>query len=148
MPTRESSGVELRSAHLDGNRPRTHPKHSGRKATKVRAPSAERDECPKVSDALDSDPLGRPGAQGPASAHPEKGRTTPEPKSPCRLLQLPRPISQQGVRRAPHLRQQVSLEHLALALRGSRVGELAITLTAFDSGRTTTADDRSFRWMN
>lgn len=59
MATRDSSGVELPCAHLDGNRPRTHPKHSGRKATKVRAPSAKRDECPKDSDALDSDVLGR-----------------------------------------------------------------------------------------
>jgi hypothetical protein len=59
MATRDSSGVERRRAHLDGNRPRTHPKHSGRKATKVRPPSAERDECPKDSDALDSDVLGR-----------------------------------------------------------------------------------------
>jgi hypothetical protein len=59
MATRDSSGVERRRAHLDGNRPRTHPKHSGRKATKVRPPSAECDECPKDSDALDSDVLGR-----------------------------------------------------------------------------------------
>jgi hypothetical protein len=63
MATRDSSGVERRSAHLDGNRPRTHPKHSGRKATKVRAPSAGRDECPKDSDALDSDVLRRPFAR-------------------------------------------------------------------------------------
>jgi hypothetical protein len=59
MATRDSSGVERRRARLDGNRPRTHPKHSGRKATKVRPPSAERDECPKDSDALDGDVLGR-----------------------------------------------------------------------------------------
>jgi hypothetical protein len=56
MATRDSSGVERRRAHLDGNRPRTHPKHFGRKATKVRP---ARDECPKDSDALDSDVPGR-----------------------------------------------------------------------------------------
>jgi hypothetical protein len=59
MATRDSSGVERRRAHPDGNRPRTHPKHSGRKATKVRPPSAKRDEGPKDSDALESDALGR-----------------------------------------------------------------------------------------
>lgn len=59
MATHDSSGVERRRARLDGNRPRTHPKHSGCKATKVCEPSAERDECPKDSDALDSDILGR-----------------------------------------------------------------------------------------
>ena len=59
MATRDSSGVARRRAHLDGNRPRTHPKHSGRKATKARPPFAERDECPKDSDALDSDVLAR-----------------------------------------------------------------------------------------
>jgi len=32
MATRNSSGVERRRVRLDGNRPRTHPKHSGRKA--------------------------------------------------------------------------------------------------------------------
>jgi len=32
MATRNSSGVERRRARMDGNRPRTHPKHSGRKA--------------------------------------------------------------------------------------------------------------------
>ena len=32
MATRDSSRVERRRARLDGNRPRTHPKHSGRKA--------------------------------------------------------------------------------------------------------------------
>jgi hypothetical protein len=58
MATRDSSGVERRRVRLDGNRPRTHSKHSGRKATKVRPPSAERDQCPKDSDALDSDVLG------------------------------------------------------------------------------------------
>ncbi len=55
MATRDASGRQRRRGHLDGNRPRTHPQHSGRKAAKVRPPSAERDECPKVSDALDSD---------------------------------------------------------------------------------------------
>jgi hypothetical protein len=59
MATRNSSRVERRCVLQDTNRPCTHPKHSGRKATKVRAPSAERDECPKDSDALDSDVLGR-----------------------------------------------------------------------------------------
>jgi hypothetical protein len=59
MATRDSSGVERRRARLDGNRPRTHPKQSGHKATKVRPTSAERDECPKDSDTLDSDVLGR-----------------------------------------------------------------------------------------
>jgi hypothetical protein len=59
MATRDSSGVERRRAHLDRNRPRTHPKRSGRKATKVRPLSAERDDCPKDSDALDSGVLGR-----------------------------------------------------------------------------------------
>lgn len=58
MATRDSSGVEQRRARLDGNRPRTHPKHSGRKATKVRPQSAERDDCPKNGDALGSDVLG------------------------------------------------------------------------------------------
>jgi hypothetical protein len=52
MATHDSTGVERRRARLDGNRPRTHPKHSGRKATKVRPPSAERDERPKDSDVL------------------------------------------------------------------------------------------------
>jgi hypothetical protein len=32
MATRDSSRVERRRARLDGYRPRTHPKHSGRKA--------------------------------------------------------------------------------------------------------------------
>ena len=32
MATRNSTGVERRRVRLDGNRPRTHPKHSGRKA--------------------------------------------------------------------------------------------------------------------
>ena len=39
--------------------PRTHPKHSGRKATKVRPPFAESEKPPSDSDALDSDLLGR-----------------------------------------------------------------------------------------
>jgi hypothetical protein len=59
MATRDSSGVERRRARLDGNRPRTHPKHSGRKATKVRPPSAESEKPLRDSDALDSDLLGR-----------------------------------------------------------------------------------------
>jgi hypothetical protein len=58
MATRDSSGVEQRRARQDGNRPRTHPKHFGRKATEVRPRSAERDDCPKNGDALDSDVLG------------------------------------------------------------------------------------------
>jgi hypothetical protein len=41
MATRNSSGVERRRVPLDANRPRTHPKHSGRKATKVPPPPAE-----------------------------------------------------------------------------------------------------------
>jgi hypothetical protein len=59
MATPNSTGVKRRRVRLDGNRPRTHPKHSGRKATKVRPPFVEHDECPKDSDALDSDVLGR-----------------------------------------------------------------------------------------
>jgi hypothetical protein len=45
----------------------------------------------------------------------------PGPKVLFIVLHNPRPISPQGVRRAPHWRQQVTPEHLALALRGSRV---------------------------
>jgi hypothetical protein len=52
MGTRNSSGVERRRVLLDGNRPRTHPKHSGRKATKGRPPSAERDERLKDGDVI------------------------------------------------------------------------------------------------
>jgi hypothetical protein len=55
MATPNSTGVKRQRVRLDGNRPRTHPKHSGRKATKVHPPLAERDECSKDSDALDSD---------------------------------------------------------------------------------------------
>ncbi len=44
MATRNSSGVARRRVPLDANRPRTHPKHSCRKATKVPPPSAEGDE--------------------------------------------------------------------------------------------------------
>jgi hypothetical protein len=40
MATRNSSGVERRRVRLDGNRPRTHPKRPGRKATKPRPASA------------------------------------------------------------------------------------------------------------
>jgi hypothetical protein len=59
MATRNSSRVERRCVLQDTNRPCTRPKHSGRKATKVRPPSAEPDECPKDSDACDSDVLRR-----------------------------------------------------------------------------------------
>jgi hypothetical protein len=59
MATRNSSGVERRRVPLDGSRPYTHPKHSDHKSTEVRPPFAERDECPKDSDALGSDVLGR-----------------------------------------------------------------------------------------
>jgi|GEM_PF-2059200 len=45
--------VERRRVPLDGNRPRTHPKHSGHKATKARPPSAEVDGCRKRGDVLD-----------------------------------------------------------------------------------------------
>jgi hypothetical protein len=60
MATRDSSGVERRCARLDGNRPRTHSTYSGRKATKVRPPFAEREKRPKDSDALDGDVCERP----------------------------------------------------------------------------------------
>lgn len=53
MGTRNSSGAERRRIPLDGNRPRTHPKYSGQKATKARSPSAERDERPKDGSVLD-----------------------------------------------------------------------------------------------
>jgi hypothetical protein len=59
MATRNSTGVERRRARLDGNRPRTQPKQPGRKATKFRPTSAEREECPKDSDTLDRDVVGR-----------------------------------------------------------------------------------------
>lgn len=49
MATRDSSGVERRRTRLDGNRPRTHPKHSGREAAKRRPPSVERDERPTLT---------------------------------------------------------------------------------------------------
>ncbi|HVZ18410.1 MAG TPA: hypothetical protein VG897_14920 [Terriglobales bacterium] len=52
MATRNSSGVERRRVPLDGNRPRTHPKYSGRTATKVRPLSAEDDEPLKDTGAL------------------------------------------------------------------------------------------------
>jgi hypothetical protein len=38
MATPDSSGVERRRVRLDGNRPRTHPKHSGRKVGDVLDP--------------------------------------------------------------------------------------------------------------
>jgi len=61
MGTRNSSGVERRRVPLDGNRPRTHPKHSGQQATKARPPSAERDERLKDGDLLERPALaGRP----------------------------------------------------------------------------------------
>src|SRR5690606_16272428 len=47
----------------------------------------------------------------------------------ARLSQSPRPISPQGVRRAPHFEATGDSLHLALVLRESRFGELAITLT-------------------
>ena len=50
MDTRNSSGVERRRVPLDGNRPRTHPKHSGQMGTKARSPFAERDERLKDGD--------------------------------------------------------------------------------------------------
>jgi hypothetical protein len=53
MATRNSSGVERRRVPLDGNRPRTHPKHSGRKATQARPPSVERDERRKDGDVIE-----------------------------------------------------------------------------------------------
>ena len=62
MGTRNSSGVERRRVPLDGNRPRTHPKHSGQTATKARTPSAERDQRSKDDDLLDrpaSERIGR-----------------------------------------------------------------------------------------
>lgn len=50
MATRNSSGVERRRVRLDANRPRTHPKRPGRKATKPRP--APVDAC----DSPDGDP--------------------------------------------------------------------------------------------
>ena len=46
MATRNSSGVARRRVRLDGNRPRTHPKRSGRKATKPRPAPADACDCP------------------------------------------------------------------------------------------------------
>jgi len=63
MGTRNSNGVERRRVPLDGNRPRTHPKHPGRKATKTRPPSGERDERLKDGDVVEHLPhalTGRP----------------------------------------------------------------------------------------
>jgi hypothetical protein len=53
MAARNSSGVERRRVPLDANRPRTHPKHSGRKATKVRPPSAARGDVSADDDVLE-----------------------------------------------------------------------------------------------
>jgi hypothetical protein len=53
MATRNFSGVELRRVPLDANRPRTHPKHSGRKAMKVREPIAERRDVSAEGDVLE-----------------------------------------------------------------------------------------------
>jgi hypothetical protein len=47
MASRNSSGVARRHVSLDGNRPPTHPKHSGRETTKFRPASAEGDDRPK-----------------------------------------------------------------------------------------------------
>lgn len=52
MGTRNSSGVERRRVLLDGNRPRTHPNHPGRMATKSRPASVERNERLKDGDLL------------------------------------------------------------------------------------------------
>ncbi len=52
MATRNCSEVERQRVPLDANRPRTHPKHSGRKATKVPPPSAEGDERRMDGDVL------------------------------------------------------------------------------------------------
>ena len=53
MATRNSSGVERRRVRLDANRPRTHPKRPGRKATKPRPAPADACDCPDGdSDAL------------------------------------------------------------------------------------------------
>jgi hypothetical protein len=53
MATPDSSGVERRRVRLDGNRPRTHPKRSSRKATKGRSASTERDDCAEDGDVLE-----------------------------------------------------------------------------------------------
>jgi len=53
MAARDSSGVERRRARLDGNRPRTHPKRSGRKAAKPHATSTGPGEGPEVIDVLE-----------------------------------------------------------------------------------------------
>ena len=46
MAARDSSGVEQRRTRIDGNRPRTHPKRPGRKATKPRPAPADACDCP------------------------------------------------------------------------------------------------------
>jgi hypothetical protein len=53
MATRNSSGVERRRVPLDANRPRTHPKHSDRKATKICPPIAERRDVSAEGDVLE-----------------------------------------------------------------------------------------------
>jgi hypothetical protein len=55
MATHNSSGVQRRRIRLDGNRPRTHPKRSGRKATKPGPAPADSCDCPDG----DCDPLFR-----------------------------------------------------------------------------------------
>lgn len=45
--------MERRRVPLDANRPRTHPKDSGRKATKVRPPSAGRRDVSAEGDVLE-----------------------------------------------------------------------------------------------
>jgi hypothetical protein len=44
--------VQRQRVRLDGNRPRTHPNRSGRKATKVRPASTKRCDCPEHGDVL------------------------------------------------------------------------------------------------
>lgn len=53
MATRNSSGVERRRVPVDANRPRTHPHHPGRKATKVRPPSPGRRDVSPDGDVLE-----------------------------------------------------------------------------------------------
>lgn len=68
MATRNSSGVARRRVPLDANRPRTHPKHSGRKATKIPPPSAPGDERLThggVVQRLSGAPTGRPMTDAP-----------------------------------------------------------------------------------
>jgi hypothetical protein len=53
MAARNSNGVERRRARADGNRPRTHPKPSRRKAAKSQTASVER----RIRPAEDGDVL-------------------------------------------------------------------------------------------